>query len=84
MCDESDDKARHCITNLSVNTPHQGAFFLQNFHTKDNNQTSAFLASLITPEILTTCNNDPSQFNNLAINTCAVMRAMYELIEQNP
>ena len=31
VCDESDDQACRRITTLSVDTPQQGAFFLQNF-----------------------------------------------------
>ena len=83
VSDESDDKARRHIANLSVNTPQQGAFFLWNFHTKDQNQTASFLASLIIPEIIDACNNDLSRFNSLATDTYAVMRAMHCLMEQD-
>ena len=71
VSDESDDKARRRIANLSVNTPQQGAFFLRSFHTKDQNQTASFLASLIILEIIDACNNDLSRFNSLATDTCA-------------
>ena len=81
ICNESDDKARCCITNLLVNTPQQGAFFLRNFHTKDQNQTAEYLSDLIIPEIVTSSNNDLSWFNSFATDTCAVMRAMHNKIE---
>ena len=84
VCDKFDDKARRRIANLSVNTPQQGAFFLRNFHTKDKNQTASFLTSLIIPEIIEACNNDLSRFNSLATDTCAVMRVMHHLMEQDP
>lgn len=83
VCNKSNNKAHHCITNLSVNTPQQGAFFLQNFHTKDKNQTAAFLASLIISEIIDACNNDLDCFNSMATDTCAVMRAMHFLMGQD-
>ena len=76
VSEESDDKARRRIANLSVNTPQQGAFFLWNFHTKDQNQTASFLASLIILEIIDASNNDFSRFNSLATDTCAIMRAV--------
>lgn len=84
VCDESEDKARRRITNLLVNTSQQEAFFLRNFHTKDQNQTASFLASLIIPEIVDACNNDLSRFNSLATDTCAVMRAMHGIMEHDP
>lgn len=84
ICDESDDQAHRCITNLSVNTPQQGAFFLRNFHTKDQNQTASSLASLIIPEIIDACNNDLSRFNSVATDTCAEMRVMHGIMGQDP
>lgn len=37
VCDESDDKIRRRIADLSVYIPPQGAFFLRNTYTKDKN-----------------------------------------------
>ena len=83
-CDESDDKARRRIANLSVNLPAYGAIFLRNFHTQDNSQSAEFIKTLIVPEIIDACNGDLARVNSLATDTCLTMRRLHHLIAADP
>ena len=78
VMDESDDKARRRIANLSVTTPAHGSFFIKNFHTEDNSQSVDFLKDLMVPEILNTCNGDLTRCNSLCTDICSTMRSLHE------
>ena len=78
VTDESDDKSRRRITNLSVTTPAHGSFYLRNFHTEDNSQTAEYLKELITPEVFHACSGDLSRCNSICTDTCSTMRSLHD------
>ena len=82
--DESDDKARRRIANLSVNVPSQGSFFLRNYHTQANRQTADFLVQLTAPGIIEACNGDVTRCNSIATDTCAAMRSFHTKMSADP
>ena len=83
-CDESDDKARRRIANLSVNLPAYRAIFLRNFHTQDNSQSAEFIKTLIVPKIIDAYNGDLARVNSLTTDTCSTMRRLYHLMAADP
>ena len=82
--DESNDKARRRIANLSVNLPAYGAIFLRNFHTQDNSQSAEFIKTLIIPEIIDTYNGDLARVNSLTTDTYLTIRRLHHLIAADP
>lgn len=52
MTGGSDDQAKRRITNLSVNVPSQGTFYLQNWESADNPQTAMYYFQLLAPEFI--------------------------------
>ena len=84
VTDESDDKSRRRIANLSVTTPAHGSFYLRNFHIEDNSQTAEYLKELIAPEVLNACNGDLSRCNSICTDTCSTMRSLHEKMAADP
>lgn len=52
VTDGSDDQAKHRISNLSVNVPSQGTFYLQNWEIADDQQTAMYYFQLLAPEFI--------------------------------
>lgn len=84
VTDGSEDQAKRRITNLSVNGPSQGTFYLQNWDSADNPQTAMYCFQLLAPEFIQVCGGDLSRMNSLATDTCSTMRRLHRIISTDP
>lgn len=84
VTDGSDDNAKRRITNLSVNVPSQGTFYLHNWDSADNSQSAMYYFQLLASEFIQACGGDLSRMNSLATDTCSTMRRLYQIISTDP
>ncbi len=84
MTDGSDDNDKRRITNLSVNVPSRGTFYLHNWDSANILQTAMYYFQLLAPEFVQAYGGDLSQMNSLATNTCLKMRRLHQIIWTDP
>ena len=78
ITNESNDKSRRRIVNLSIIISTYEFFYLRNFHIEDNNQSIEYLKQLIVFEMFNVYNDDFSRCNNLCTNTYLTMRSFHK------
>ena len=84
MTDGSDDNDKRRITNLSVNVPSYGTFYLNNRGSANILQTAMYYFQLLAPEFVQACGGDLSQMNSLATDTCSKIRRLHQIIWTDP
>ena len=78
ITNESNDKSRRRIANLSIIISVHKFFYLRNFHIENNNQSIEYLKQLIAPEMFNAYNDDFSRCNNVYTNIYLTMRSFHK------